>query len=99
MCALFTLKPLYYALTPFGASISLAPIQNKGDKWTRWLANERKWKTKKDWMPWSLDQQTAGYATTYEGPGANNFTFVTVKGAGHMGKHHCLLIYPFAPLT
>ena len=28
--------------------------------------------------------QVAGYATTWVGEGANNFTFATVKGSGHM---------------
>ena len=28
--------------------------------------------------------QEAGYATTWVGEGANNFTFATVKGSGHM---------------
>jgi serine carboxypeptidase-like clade 1 len=35
---------------------------------------------KAPWHPWNTNQQVSGYATAYE----NNFTFVTVKGAGHM---------------
>ena len=31
-----------------------------------------------------MDKQVAGYVTKYEGPRANDFTFATVKGAGHM---------------
>ncbi|GMH11408.1 hypothetical protein Nepgr_013249 [Nepenthes gracilis] len=32
-----------------------------------------------DWRPWMLDDQVAGFLQTYE----HNFTFLTVKGAGH----------------
>jgi carboxypeptidase C (cathepsin A) len=33
------------------------------------------------WHAWTINDQVAGYATTYQ---LNNFTFATVKGAGHM---------------
>lgn len=32
------------------------------------------------WRAWSLDKQLAGYVTSYE----QDFTFLTVKGSGHM---------------
>jgi serine carboxypeptidase-like clade 2 len=31
------------------------------------------------WIPWTLDQQTGGYVTEYQG-----LTFSSVRGAGHM---------------
>ena len=34
------------------------------------------------WYPWMVDGQVGGYATTYDTP--HNFTWATVRGAGHM---------------
>ena len=34
------------------------------------------------WYPWMVDGQVGGYATIYKTP--RNFTWATVRGAGHM---------------
>ncbi|KAK3416060.1 hypothetical protein EUGRSUZ_H01623 [Eucalyptus grandis] len=44
--------------------------------WTRSLG----YKIIDEWRPWMTDDQVAGYLQGYD----NNFTFLTIKGAGHM---------------
>jgi carboxypeptidase C (cathepsin A) len=44
-----------------------------------WIASTN-WKTTKEWSPYFVDAQVAGYTQEYE----NGFTFGTVHGAGHM---------------
>mmetsp|Transcript_14983 Transcript_14983/g.42336 ORF Transcript_14983/g.42336 Transcript_14983/m.42336 type:complete len:246 (+) Transcript_14983:157-894(+) len=40
-------------------------------------------KRSKMWQPWTVNNQTAGYATEFKTHGLGSFTFVTVHGAGH----------------
>ncbi|KAF8015383.1 hypothetical protein BT93_H1018 [Corymbia citriodora subsp. variegata] len=44
--------------------------------WTRSMG----YKIIDEWRPWMTDDQVAGYLQGYD----NNFTFLTIKGAGHM---------------
>jgi len=54
---------------------------NDNEIWTSAMGYE----VSSAWHSWTLDQQVAGYATVYTVPGAAHpFTFVTVKGSGHM---------------
>ena len=36
------------------------------------------------WQSWLVDENVAGYFTAYAVNAGHNFTFATVKGAGHM---------------
>eukprot|EP00118_Oscarella_pearsei_P016108 m.151064 g.151064 ORF g.151064 m.151064 type:complete len:461 (+) comp38566_c0_seq1:151-1533(+) len=47
------------------------------EEWTSGLG----FPLKEAWRPWLVDNQVAGYVTTYD---VNGFTFATVKGSGHM---------------
>jgi len=49
---------------------------NGNEEWTREIGM----KVKDEWHPWSVNGQVAGFATNYE----HDFSFVTIKGAGHM---------------
>lgn len=47
---------------------------------SEWWTSSLDEPVKDPWHAWSVDGQVAGYATNYE----NDFSFVTVKGSGHM---------------
>lgn len=44
----------------------------------RWI-RDLNWEVKKDWTPWLIDNQVAGYNKFYDG-----LTFTTIHGVGHM---------------
>ena len=50
---------------------------NDNEEWTSSLNIE----VSEKWRAWYVDDQVAGYVTTYS---LNNFAFITVKGSGHM---------------
>ena len=49
---------------------------NGNEQWTNGLGIP----VSKKWHPWLSDSQVAGYATIFN----DNFSFITVRGAGHM---------------
>ena len=62
---------------------------NGNEEWTTGLAAKGVIVENKSWHPWFAEQGAAvaaGYATTYTVPGApgNDFSFVTIRLAGHM---------------
>lgn len=50
------------------------------ERWTRSMGFAQR----EVWRYWRHDEQVGGYVTRYE----HNFTFATVKGAGHMVPLH-----------
>ena len=50
------------------------------DKGNEWWTSSLQMPLKKGWRQWTVNSQTAGYVTSY----ASDFTFLTVKGSGHM---------------
>jgi len=71
-----TLAQIYRTLIFNGDADACVPFTDNQD-WTSSLGLP----VKAPWHAWTLDNQVAGYATVYD---LNNFTFVSVKGAGHM---------------
>jgi len=49
-------------------------------KGNEWWTSSLEIPLKKGWRQWTVDSQTAGYVTSYD----SDFTFLTVKGSGHM---------------
>jgi len=49
-------------------------------KGNEWWTSSLEMPLEKGWRQWTVNSQTAGYVTSY----ASDFTFLTVKGSGHM---------------
>jgi hypothetical protein len=59
--------------------VSACVPYNGNEQWTRDLMTSLNVSEKEGWRAWEVNNQVAGYVTSYE---LNNFTFLTVKGAG-----------------
>ena len=85
-----SLMPLYptlisnYRVLIYNGNIDACVPYVGDESWTSGLG----YPVREDWHAWFIDyppgfgNQVAGYATAYNTP--NNFTFITVNGAGHM---------------
>lgn len=62
----------------FNGDVDLCVPYNGNAEWTSRVGELLG--VEEEWRPWLVDQQVAGYVTSY----AHNFSFATVKGAGHM---------------
>jgi len=78
-----TLMPIYptliknYRTLIFNGDVDACVPYNGNEEWTEGLGLP----LKQGWRAWFVDNQVAGYVTTYD---VNGFAFLTVKGAGHM---------------
>jgi len=78
-----SLMPIYptliknYRTLIFNGDVDACVPYNGNEEWTESLGLP----VKQGWHAWFVDEQVAGYVTTYD---VNNFSFLTVKGAGHM---------------
>jgi len=78
-----SLMPIYptliknYRTLIFNGDVDACVPYNGNEEWTSGLNIT----VKQGWRSWSVDNQVAGYVTTYD---LNGFAFLTVKGAGHM---------------
>eukprot|EP00823_Brevimastigomonas_motovehiculus_P006481 TRINITY_DN5372_c0_g1_i1.p1 TRINITY_DN5372_c0_g1~~TRINITY_DN5372_c0_g1_i1.p1 ORF type:complete len:462 (+),score=79.03 TRINITY_DN5372_c0_g1_i1:33-1418(+) len=78
-----SVMPIYHTLLNAGMKVLIyngdtdacVPI-NDNEEWTAAMGLS----LKEEWRPWIVDSQVAGFVTTYD----KGFTFLTVKGAGHM---------------
>jgi len=66
-----------YKVLVYSGDVDACVPYNGSEEWTRQLG----FAVSDAWRPWLVNQQVAGYVTVYA---ANSFTFLTVKGAGHM---------------
>merc|ERR1712137_797539 len=72
----------YPALTYSGDVDACVPWNSNLD-WVVALAAQHGYEEVEAWRPWLLDNIPAGYVTNYATDGFN-FSFVTIKSAGHM---------------
>lgn len=68
-----------YRVLVFNGDVDACVPYNGNEQWTSGMGYNYKEGTN-GWRPWYVSNQVAGYVTEYE----NDFTFITIKGAGHM---------------
>eukprot|EP00054_Salpingoeca_dolichothecata_P027032 m.195908 g.195908 ORF g.195908 m.195908 type:complete len:439 (+) comp25839_c0_seq3:1515-2831(+) len=66
-----------YFVTIYNGDADACVPYTDNEEWTSGMGYD----VAEPWRPWIVDQQVAGYVTRYA---ANDFTFITIKGAGHM---------------
>lgn len=80
-----SLLPVYptliskYRVLIYNGDVDACVAWNGNEQWTSSLG----YPVKAGWHSWSVNSQVAGYATVYDAKNSS-FSFVTVKGAGHM---------------
>eukprot|EP00729_Bicosta_minor_P013162 gene13163-33301_t len=62
----------------FSGDVDECVPYNGAEQWTRGFGYEEQ----EHWRPWVVGSSVAGYTTVYKTP--HNFTWATVRGAGHM---------------
>ena len=78
-----SLLPIYptlirtYRTLIYNGNVDACVPYTDNEDWTSGLGLP----VKESWRPWTVDDQVAGYATTYD---VNRFTFLTVQDSGHM---------------
>ena len=72
------------AVLVFSGDVDACVPHTGTESWVRGLG----YKVKQEWQPWLVNDQVAGYVVEYDAD--NQFTFLTIKGAGHV-RHakHC----------
>ena len=76
-----------YRIVIYNGDVDACVPYNGNEDWTVAMAGKLGMTEIKGegWRPWSVDNVPAGYVTIYDNPtGPANFTFITVKDAGHM---------------
>ena len=73
----------YRVLIFNGDADSCVPFTDN-EEWT----SNMNYQVKSKWRPWYVNEQVAGYVTEYE----QGFTFLTVKGAGHVSTVHIWIL-------
>merc|ERR1711920_257309 len=74
-----------YSILVYNGDFDLCVPWSQNEEWTRLLATEQGYRALQvGWQAWPSPQQPSGYVTQWQASPSTNFTFATVKGAGHM---------------